>query len=155
MRAPPAIVDLKAAVGSMLFGAVVNLMRQSELHRRYTIADLDRLLVPPLALGQHLAFQRNGELVGWASWAMFGDFAQRAFEQETRPIVAADWKSGPYLWLVDVIGHPDDGRALARMLRSHLTAKAAAENWPVREARWLRRKPDGTVRRMGRLGRVA
>lgn len=151
MRPAPRLLDPASIAPAHLLGAVVGLSGLSALHRTWTVEDLHRLLIPPISLGQCLAFERAGELVGWASWAMLNDLAAHGFATGQRQLQAADWRCGPHPWVMDVLAPNGDGMAVCRALRAHLVAKAEAEGWPIREARWARRRSDGTIRRNGSL----
>lgn len=151
MRAPPRLLDPKTIAPAHMLGAVVALSSWSWLHRRWTVEDLQRLIVPPLQLGQFVALVRDDALVGWGSYALMNDLAAHGFASGTRKLEAADWRCGPHPWVLDVLAPHGDGAAVARALRSHLVARAEAENWPIRTCRWARRRQDGTIRRNGSL----
>ena len=119
--APP-----KPTVSHML-GEMTWLLQQSPLHRHFSIADLEWMIMPPLMLEQYRIFRGNpnppkeGEEatpgttpMGLALWAMLGQEAEQKLNDmvmggpmsgkggpvKLRP---DEWRSGDRLWLIDLI----------------------------------------------------
>ena len=55
---------------SALLAAALGLMRQSPLHRTYSVADLERLILPPIRLGQCRLYRHAGRAAGFVTWAL-------------------------------------------------------------------------------------
>ncbi len=79
------------------FCAVLNILAQSERHRTYTVAGLERLVAPALENNQY--FLQDGIYI---SWAFLSDEAQDGFMDGSRKIQPSDWNSGPHAWVIDV-----------------------------------------------------
>lgn len=133
-----------------LLGAVAGLMAQSKLHCRWSVSDLWRLTFPPLRLGQFIAFM-DADLIGWFTWANLTAEAEAGFVGGTRKLQAGDWDAGDSsrLWIVDGIAPDGEMPRMARQVREVLSNMTVANNWPAKEAKWLRRHDDGSVRHIG------
>ena len=123
-------------------GIALQLMSVSDVHRSWTVAHCARLLPPPIALGQFRVYLAGGRPVGFASWAFLGPVARDGLLTRTRKLQPEDWASGPDAWVMDFIapyGHTwamvDDLQRTA--LADHIVHAT-------------RRKPDGTIRKIGR-----
>ena len=60
------------AVGKMTF-----LMGQSDNHCNWTVDDIHRLILPPVALQQFRIWEVESHPVGFVTWAMLNDEAQQ------------------------------------------------------------------------------
>ena len=67
------------------------------------LSDIQRLIIPPLKLGQYRIYVDNEVPLCYASWAMLPEEAEEGYKNKTRKIQPKDWDSGNNLWLVDVI----------------------------------------------------
>jgi cytolysin-activating lysine-acyltransferase len=84
-------------------GFSASLMLLSEIHRRWKIADFERLLVPPFSLQQFRCYRRGAEAAGLVTWAYLSDEKSEEFLSASRKMQLSDWQSGDILWLIDVI----------------------------------------------------
>lgn len=114
------------------FGHAVYLFSLSGRHRHLSVADLDRVLVPPVTLGQTVLLWDGGRVVAYSSWAWMSDAASERF-LTGESIRAEDWRCGPNLWVVDAVAPFGHVRRLAYWYR---------ETFKPGKARWLRTK-DG------------
>jgi hemolysin-activating ACP:hemolysin acyltransferase len=148
--------DLLARLASASVADAVGLMVRSERHRGYALADLEWLLLPPLALGQIMfAYQRpqmaavkegaesNGApparrsppiASAMLTWALVSpEVAAKldALEKAGAPLrlTAQEWRSGKQLRFMEAIGTVNDIRMLTQKLRQQLGApdKASQE----------------------------
>ncbi|MDA1100420.1 MAG: toxin-activating lysine-acyltransferase [Proteobacteria bacterium] len=136
---------------AQLFGAVTELMAQSDLHCRWTVHDLHRLTAAPLQLGQFIAFFSAGQLTGWFTWANLTAEAEAGFIDGARKLQAWDWNGGDYsrVWIIDGLAPNGGMPRMARAVRRMLSEAAKAGNWPARHAKWLRRHDDSSLRHVG------
>ena len=102
-------------------GAAVQLMRESWLHRRWTIADFERLILPPIELNQCVFARLGFDVIGFVSWALFSNEASQAFAEKVRPLQARDWQSGANLWIIDFMSSPGEGGYIANAVLAHLS----------------------------------
>jgi hemolysin-activating ACP:hemolysin acyltransferase len=102
---------------------VLGLMARSPLHSRWSVADVERLIVPPLALGQCAVLRDGPHVVGFASYALLTEEAEIGYVEGTRKIQPTDWNAGDRLWLVDVIAPYGHARQVMRHGRAMLKAR--------------------------------
>jgi cytolysin-activating lysine-acyltransferase len=131
---------LVVRTGLPCFSAAVWLLGRSQAHRQWLIADLDRYLIPPLALRQAWLFLRDQRPVGFFSWAYLTWEAERGLIDGTRPIQASDWNAGDRRWSMDCIAPFGDLRAIF--------AYKKAMGFPNGSGRYLRLGRDGGIRRV-------
>jgi cytolysin-activating lysine-acyltransferase len=97
-HAPAPSLDKVQAMGHALW-----LMMQSPLHRHLFIADLEWMLVPPVALGQFRLWRQENRPIGFVTWALVGpEVEERLRRGDIRP-KPNEWKSGEAAWLMDTI----------------------------------------------------
>jgi hemolysin-activating ACP:hemolysin acyltransferase len=99
---------------STAFGDMVALLAKSPAHKHFSLADLEWLLLPPVALNQFAladAKLPNGQtvLAGLVLWAHVApDVDARLAQSERYPVRLHpnEWRSGDILWIVDAVGNP-------------------------------------------------
>lgn len=126
-------------------GAVVDLMSLSPVHQSWTVADMQRLVVPPIELHQRVFVVDQGSLVGWGSWAFLSDEAEQGFISGSRKLRPEDWSSGSKIWLIDAIAPHGHAREITSMIRKTLCWQGHAGE-DIR----FRRNKDG-LRRYARV----
>jgi cytolysin-activating lysine-acyltransferase len=130
-------------------GAVIQLMMLSSLHRRWTIGDVERLIVPSIEYEQSLFAVMDKVPVAFASWALFSEESRLAFVNQLRPLNKQDWQSGKQLWVIDFIGPFGLVPKAAQLLKQYL-----CDRYPEnKEAFAIRYKDHGRVRRLSRWPR--
>ena len=60
------------------------------MHRNWFISDIERLFIEPLKADQARLFYRNGEVIGYISWAFFSYEAEDAFVTGKRKLQSDD-----------------------------------------------------------------
>lgn len=112
----------------------VDLMSRSDLHRKWSIEDVDRLIVPPIKLGQFVDYFVGDEMVGFGSWAMMAPFGLTAFMHGTRKLIRDDFSSGDIPVLIDVIAPDGYGRQITSQIRERLVREGfkGQKIWYVR-----------------------
>jgi cytolysin-activating lysine-acyltransferase len=124
-------------------GHVVNLMGHSWLHSDWTISDIHRRLIPPMALGQcMLVWSAEDALVAFASYASLSDEVHASMQDGPIAWQPEHWNSGPNLWLVEVIAPWGHGRMVCSILRKHLRDSGHAG----KKINFSRRYPDHSRR---------
>jgi cytolysin-activating lysine-acyltransferase len=84
-------------------GEIVWLFSNSVAHRHLFIADLEWMVMPPLLLGQFRLFRAGERPAGLALWAYLSDEAEARLNAGIGKLKPEEWKSGPHLWLVELI----------------------------------------------------
>lgn len=104
-------------------GRIVALMAASPIHRDWSVADIERLIVPPIVARQSVSIEEGGKLVAWGSWACLTEEAEEAFQTGRRKLTARDWTAGDRCWLIDAIAPYGHARRLCRMIRQGMKAQ--------------------------------
>jgi cytolysin-activating lysine-acyltransferase len=100
--APPLAPTVSHMLGEMTW-----LLTQSPLHKVFSIADLEWLVMPALIHEQFYTFRDGDQPVGLALWAICGPVAAKKLdagmiEPENR-LTLEEWTNGDQIWLVDLI----------------------------------------------------
>ncbi len=95
---PAPSLDKVQAMGHALW-----LMMQSPLHRHLFIADLEWMLVPPVALGQFRLWRQENRPIGFVTWALVAPEVEERLRRGDIRLKPAEWKSGDAVWLMDTI----------------------------------------------------
>lgn len=120
----------------------IDLMCHSELHRRWYVNDIPRLVYPPIRNRNLFFYRTERGYVGYVSFAFLSQEAEQAFENGERPIQPEDWMSGDRIWLIDLIALDAFGSVIARNLRQSVLPRSGYPS-----ARSLRRTSEGEIRK--------
>ncbi len=131
----------------VVLGDITELCLGSELHRNWYIKDIQRLFIVPMEIDQARLFYRDGKVIGFISWAFLSYEAENSFLNRTRKLQPEDWKSGQRIYIMDLIAPYGDVGTLGRWVREYLTPIAPSFN--TDRAYWVRRYPDGSIRKIG------
>jgi cytolysin-activating lysine-acyltransferase len=132
-------------------GAAIRLMILSDLHRRWTVSDLDRLIVPPIEMGQCLFAIKERSPIAFVSWALFSEEVSMVFANHMRPLRREDWQSGTQLWIIDFIGTFGFVPEIVQMLREYGKQRYPCDSGAFAFA--IRYKDRNRVRRLSRWAR--
>jgi cytolysin-activating lysine-acyltransferase len=129
---------------SAAFGDMVALLSISAVHKHYSLADLEWLLVPAVMNNQFAIAEanlQNGQSVGVAFviWARVSDDVDNRLTQNPRyPIRLhpSEWKSGEIFWIIDGMGDPK--------LIQALIAKVAKDVFAGKTFKMVQPAPHGT-----------
>ncbi|WP_420411597.1 toxin-activating lysine-acyltransferase [Roseibium sp.] len=106
-----------------LLGEIVTLMGRSDLHQKWAIGDVLRLMGPPLLHRQFVELREGGKLVGFGTFGFLTKEAGQGFSDRTRKLQPDDWKAGDNIWIVDSLAPLGHGTELAQLLRDTLIEK--------------------------------
>lgn len=106
-----------------LFGGVVALLAASAVHRNWTVADLGRLIAPPIQLGQYAVIRRRDQITAYGSWALLSEEAENGYVTGQRKIQPGDWRSGDRLWLIDLVAPHGEVREIATLMRADMVRR--------------------------------
>ena len=102
--------------GAVAFAKIVSLLMRSPHHKHYSLADLEWLVLPPLASGQFCIMEAKaagsseiGVPVGVALWASVSPEVDQRLTAITQPgttlrLRPDEWRSGDILWLIEAVG---------------------------------------------------
>lgn len=108
---------------SVAFAQVVSVLMRSPVHKHFSLADLEWLVMPPLLTGQCRVAEAKaqpdgpGTPVAAALWASVSPEVDKRLSQNLNAPVRLrpdEWKSGDILWLVEAVG---DGRVVVSLLK--------------------------------------
>ncbi len=87
-----------------LLGEVCWLMSRAAHRRHAFLADLEWLVMPPLALAQARLYRNDkGDPIAFVSWAMVSDEVNERLKSGVARLAPPEWRSGPHLWIFDII----------------------------------------------------
>jgi|TARA_R110001599_G_scaffold82082_1_gene221199 hemolysin-activating ACP:hemolysin acyltransferase len=127
------------------FCDAISLFCQSELHRRWFLEDIPRLVTAPLQHGKMKIFYSElGVPEGLFSHLFFDDKDQVGFLEGSRRIQPEDWAKGPgegTLWVVDMIAPFNNGSKIARRVQKDLSD--LYYHTYDKDGAWMRRPAKG------------
>jgi hemolysin-activating ACP:hemolysin acyltransferase len=107
---------------------VLKLMLQSDVHKKWFIHDLERLILPAIEAGKMKVFHEDDKPMGLYSHAFLSPEAAKGYLLKTRKIQAGDWstdhESGD-LYIMDFIAPYGNARGIARMVQKDLMDRYA------------------------------
>lgn len=122
---------------------VLDLMTRSARHRTFSVADVERLILPPMLADQAVVLAENGErIVAFGSIGLLTDEAAGGYAEGTRKLQPGDWNAGDQVWLIDAIAPHGHARQLTTAIRSLARERGHAG----RHIHFRRTYSDGTSR---------
>lgn len=89
---------------SRLLGDILTLMSASKTHQEYRISHFASTVLPPVQLNQFRIYHdASGAPVGFVSWALLSDDAERRLLSKTHTLREEDWNSGDTLYFMEFI----------------------------------------------------
>ena len=121
--APPQGLQLdKTQVGAAIsklisasIGDLVVVMSKSPIHKHYSLADIEWMVLPPVLAGQFYVAEATNAETGFRAPIAAVTWARVSIEVDTRLRATAgrpvrlrpdEWTSGDTFWLIDLIGDP-------------------------------------------------
>jgi len=95
---------------------VFYIMSQCTRFKDMRLSGIQRLILPPMRLGQYKIYSDKEVPIGYASWALLSDELSEGYRNNTYKIKAQDWNSGDNLWLVNVLCPKGGGSIALRRL---------------------------------------
>ena len=86
-----------------VLGAVCWLMMQQAGARHTLLSEMDWRVMPPLVLEQAKLYMRDNAPIAYVSWAKLSAATAQRFLEAPHHLMAADWKSGDQVWIIDLI----------------------------------------------------
>lgn len=99
---------LNTAFDDFVVGEIVGLMANSEFHKTYSPADIDRLIAPAVHFERARCYfdAETEELVGFMTWTFLTPEAEKGYLDGSRALQPEDWMTGPddgQLWIIDMV----------------------------------------------------
>ena len=95
---------------------VFYIMSQCTKFKDMRLSGIQRIILPPMRLGQYKIYSDKEVPIGYASWALLSDELSEGYKNNTYKIKAQDWNSGDNLWLVNVLCPKGGGSIALRRL---------------------------------------
>jgi cytolysin-activating lysine-acyltransferase len=124
-------------------GYMVGLCVFKNIYSHWSIASVGRLFIPPVLAGQFKLYFRNGECVGFVTWACLSDELSDAIRSEYIDPPYDAWNSGENIWIIDIVA-PGLAPQIARDLQKNVFAGKTSPGFA------LRRDETGKVRKIAR-----
>lgn len=123
------------------YGALCFLYMHSPRHSALSVQNLRRIVQPPIDLRQARIFYYEGVPRAACTWAHLDDKAEQQL-LAGQPLAPAQWRSGPQLWLMEIIAPYEQGTG-AQAFRAFM------KNIPsgIKNFRYARLGSSGGVRR--------
>jgi len=119
---------------------VLKLMMESEMHRKWYIEDLKRLVVPALENKKMLVMYDETRPAGLFSYAFLPKEAEQGYLDGTQKLRSEIWSNGPKdgsLYVIDFIAPYQNALALGRFAQKRLTERYI-ETYPFNGAHFIR-----------------
>ena len=121
---------LGAAASKMFaasIGEIVTILSRSPAHKHYSLADIEWMVLPPVAAGQfyvvETAHQQQGfrAPIAFVAWAFVSEEVDARLSAQVggpRVLLRPDeWMSGDVAWLIFAVGHADGVNEALRWLK--------------------------------------
>ena len=119
---------------------VLKLMMESEMHRKWYIEDLKRLVIPALENDKMLVMYDETRPAGLFSYAFLPREAEQGYLDGTQKLQPEIWSNGPKdgsLYVIDFIAPYQNALALGRFAQKRLTERYI-ETYPFDGAHFIR-----------------
>jgi cytolysin-activating lysine-acyltransferase len=119
---------------------VLKLMMESEMHRKWYIEDLKRLVIPALENKKMLVMYDETRPAGLFSYAFLPKETEQGYLDGTQKLRSEIWSNGPKdgsLYVIDFIAPYQNALALGRFAQKRLTERYI-ETYPFDGAHFIR-----------------
>ena len=79
------------------------LFNLSDIHKKCTISDIQRLVIPPMKLGQYRIYEDENIPLCYLSWAFLNAETVEDYINNKKLLQADEWNNGKSLWLINII----------------------------------------------------
>lgn len=127
-----------------VLGIMTALAFESELHRAWSISDLQANFIPAIILGHcKVYFDRERHPCAFATWALVDDETHLKLLADGNTPEHEKWNLGHHLWFIDIVAPFGNALSVVRDLQRVMFPAADG-------AHSIYRNPDGSVRRYRR-----
>jgi len=121
-----------------MLGSLVCLMQNSELHRNYTIAELEERFIPSLLHNQFRYYEIDGIPIGFVNWAWLDEETEEKYKTGDYELALDEWVGGSSLWFPELVAPYGHARKMVADLRTNVHKKGTP-------AQALRISPEGEL----------
>lgn len=126
----------------LALGMAVDSMSKSNEYCQFPIACVT-LWIEPAILHKEIHFFRDdsGQICGYMTWAWLAEDAERRLLNDARVLLhISEWNEGDRLWILDFVVHSGEVRSWTKEARNKFCE--------VEQVKWLRRREDGSIRKV-------
>jgi hemolysin-activating ACP:hemolysin acyltransferase len=104
---------------NLLLGQVTSLLLTSEVHRRWYLGSLARLIVPAIAYDKIVTdYDNDDNLIGFATWAILSPEAEHGYKTRTRLLQPEDFNNTKgNFWCIDLVA-PQGPKQVSRIAKA-------------------------------------
>jgi hemolysin-activating ACP:hemolysin acyltransferase len=124
----PALVGAAASkLFSASVGDIVVVLSRSPAHKHYSLADIEWMVLPPVAAGQFYVAEAADKQRGFrapiavVTWAFVSEEVDQRLQSHLSHRIRLrpdEWKSGDIGWIVDIVGSPAGAREVLAWLKA-------------------------------------
>lgn len=108
----------------LILGQVIMLMMDSPIYLVDELWVIQKYLIGPFLSNQAVVvFDKDSNLIGYASWAWLTDEKQEEYIKDSNCLEPQDWTAGENLWLVDVLAPQQGAIELLNFTRDYVAAQ--------------------------------
>ncbi|CAN7388529.1 toxin-activating lysine-acyltransferase [Pararhizobium sp. LjRoot255] len=127
-----------------VLGIMTALAFESELHRNWSVSDLQMNFIPAIILGHSkIYFNQERNPCAFATWALVDDQTHFQLLADGNTPRLEKWNSGRHLWFIDIVAPFGNALSVVRDLQRIMFPTADG-------AHSIYRNADGSVRRYRR-----
>jgi cytolysin-activating lysine-acyltransferase len=133
--------NTESAEYNRTLGCVTSLMLQNKNYRSYPMACLLAWIHTPILLKQlRVFFNERGVPVGYLTWAFLAPDVELKWTSDPKVLLHfSEWNEGENLWIMDFLATHGYARAILDTVKLEMFDG-------YREAKSIRRNPDGSAR---------
>ena len=105
-----------------MLGPITWLMMQQSATRYTLLSELEWRVMPALVLNQAKIYMREDAPIAYVSWAKMSEQTAARYKNPPHQLMAADWKSGDQIWIIDLITPFGGGQEVMKDLRENVFA---------------------------------
>lgn len=124
-------------------GMMVSVCAVNGIYSSWSIDDIGRYFMTPIALNQYSVFVVKKRVVGFITWAFLSEELSLALKERHEEPTPDEWQSGQQLWFMDMVAIDGYTHDISRMLQQEILRNATSTH-----AYALRRRGDGSVRKV-------
>jgi cytolysin-activating lysine-acyltransferase len=108
----------------LILGQIIMLMMDSPIYLADPLWVTQKYLIGPFLSNQAIVmFDKDSNLIGYASWAWLTKEKEQAYHQDSNCLEPQDWTAGDNLWLVDVLAPQHGAIELLNFTREYVAAQ--------------------------------
>ena len=95
---------------------VLDIMSQCSRYKDMKLSGIQRIIIPPLKLGQYKEYNDNEVKDCFVSWGLLSDNISEKYKQNQHKIQVEDWNSGNNFWIINLLCPHGGAKTVLRRL---------------------------------------